>query len=169
MDHWRPINIWQRRGLGRGGGGRGKVIEQAEEKDEKLLLRIRGKDLFACECKAKYHRSCKSKYIQRSEYWRSGMQLMLRTVRAWESIESCYILLRGESAAKQKDVHPDRTECNVHCGLRRITIPKPRTEKLKNRLETSEVGKHVSFTQLNTGANRDPRISSTNIHILKRQ
>ena len=37
--------------------------------DEKLLTRIRGFDLFACE--AQYHRSCQKKYLQNPEKWRS--------------------------------------------------------------------------------------------------
>lgn len=46
------------------------ILELAERKeDENLLRRIRGHDLFACE--AKYHRSCRTKYIQRPEKWRS--------------------------------------------------------------------------------------------------
>ena len=42
-------------------GGGDQVIKAAEHKgDEKLLIRIRGKDLFACE--AKYHRKCRKTY-----------------------------------------------------------------------------------------------------------
>jgi hypothetical protein len=40
-----------------------------EKHDEYLLTRIRGVDLFACE--AQYHPSCKYKYSQNPEKWRS--------------------------------------------------------------------------------------------------
>ena len=46
------------------------VLNRAEEDhDERLLRRIRGHDLFACE--AKFHRSCRSKYTQNPQKWRS--------------------------------------------------------------------------------------------------
>lgn len=37
--------------------------------DDKLLTRIRGYDLFAC--KAKYHKSCRTNYLQNPRKWRS--------------------------------------------------------------------------------------------------
>ena len=40
-----------------------------EKHDEYLLTRIRGVDLFACE--AQYHPSCRNKYSQNPEKWRS--------------------------------------------------------------------------------------------------
>ena len=40
-----------------------------EKHDEHLLTRIRGVDLFACE--AQYHPSCRNKYCQNPEKWRS--------------------------------------------------------------------------------------------------
>ena len=40
-----------------------------EKHDEHLLTRIRGVDLFACE--AQYHPSCRNKYSQNPEKWRS--------------------------------------------------------------------------------------------------
>ena len=39
------------------------VLDMAEKKqDEKLLTRIRGHDLFACE--AKFHKNCRINYMQ---------------------------------------------------------------------------------------------------------
>lgn len=55
-------------------GGWGKILEMAEEKqDEKLLRRIRGQDLFACE--AKWHRSCRVAYMQDPAKWRSQSKI----------------------------------------------------------------------------------------------
>ena len=46
------------------------IIETAEMLgDDKLLTRIRGHDLFACE--AKYHKSCRTRYMQNPAKWRS--------------------------------------------------------------------------------------------------
>ena len=46
------------------------VLEMAEMKqDEQLLVRIRGHDLFASE--AKFHKTCRMKYMQKPEKWRS--------------------------------------------------------------------------------------------------
>ena len=46
------------------------VLDAAEQRqDEKLLTRIRGQDLFACE--AKFHRSCLRSYLQNPDHWRS--------------------------------------------------------------------------------------------------
>jgi len=46
------------------------VLEMAEMKqDEKLLVRIRGHDLFASE--AKFHKTCPMNYMQKPEKWRS--------------------------------------------------------------------------------------------------
>ncbi|KAL5022875.1 hypothetical protein ScPMuIL_002030 [Solemya velum] len=46
------------------------ILERAEKKkDDRLLTRIRGRDLFACE--AKYHKSCRIAYMQDPMKWRS--------------------------------------------------------------------------------------------------
>lgn len=46
------------------------ILQTAEgKKDEKMLRRIRGHDLFACE--AKYHQSCRVKYVQDPRKWQS--------------------------------------------------------------------------------------------------
>ena len=46
------------------------IVRISEERnDEKMLLRIRGYDLFACE--ARYHPSCRKKYTMKPQYWRS--------------------------------------------------------------------------------------------------
>ena len=51
-------------------GGRVTILREAESKsDEKLLKRIHGFDLFACE--AKYHKSCRTQYVQKPEKWHS--------------------------------------------------------------------------------------------------
>ena len=51
-------------------GGWKRVLEAAEEKsDEALLTRIRGHDLFACE--ARFHNSCRAKYVTNPQQWRS--------------------------------------------------------------------------------------------------
>ena len=39
------------------------------KKNEKLLNRIRSFELFACV--AKYHKSCRTQYLQKPEKWRS--------------------------------------------------------------------------------------------------
>ena len=43
--------------------------EAERKKNKKLLNRIRGFDLFACE--AKYHKSCRTQYLQQPEKWRN--------------------------------------------------------------------------------------------------
>ena len=49
------------------------VLEMAEMKqDEKLLTRIRGHDLFACE--ANFHKSCRSKYMQKPDKGKYGQR-----------------------------------------------------------------------------------------------
>ena len=49
------------------------VLEMAEKKtDDKLLTRIRGHDLFACE--AKYRKNCRMQYMQKAEKWQSTNQ-----------------------------------------------------------------------------------------------
>lgn len=54
------------------------VLEMAEKKqDEKLLTRIRGYDLFACE--AKFHKNFRMKYMQDAEKWQSTDQWILET------------------------------------------------------------------------------------------
>lgn len=50
--------------------GGATVLNVAEiKRDEKLLTRIRGHDLFACE--AKFHESCRMGYVQDPAKWRS--------------------------------------------------------------------------------------------------
>ena len=51
-------------------GGGGRILEVATEKnDTKLLRRITGFDLFACE--ARFHESCRTQYLQTPQKWRS--------------------------------------------------------------------------------------------------
>ena len=40
-----------------------------KKKDEKLLKRIRGADLFACE--AKFRKNCSNNYMQKPQKWQS--------------------------------------------------------------------------------------------------
>ena len=52
-------------------GGWKTVLQVAEHRnDEHLLRRIRGHDLFACE--AKFHQSCRIKYVQDPTKWQSS-------------------------------------------------------------------------------------------------
>ena len=51
-------------------GGGGRILEVATDKnDTKLLRRITGFDLFACE--ARFHESCRTQYLQTPQKWRS--------------------------------------------------------------------------------------------------
>ena len=60
-----------------------------EKHDEHLLTRIRGVDLFTCE--AQYHTSCRNKYCQIPEKWRSKYedskerQIQIATLR-WADV-----------------------------------------------------------------------------------
>jgi hypothetical protein len=62
---------WKTEGTGRFEYDGGVTVQRiAQEKhDEYLFTRIRGVDLFACE--AQYHPSCRNKYCQNPEKWRS--------------------------------------------------------------------------------------------------
>ena len=52
-------------------GGWKTVLQVVEHRnDERLLRRIRGHDLFACE--AKFHQSCRIKYVQDPTKWQSS-------------------------------------------------------------------------------------------------
>ena len=62
---------WNTQGLSRFGCDGWESVQEAAEskKDEKLLTRIRGHDLYACE--AQFHRKCLIDYLQSPEKWRS--------------------------------------------------------------------------------------------------
>ena len=68
-------------------GGWQDIEHEAELRgDEKLLTRVRGKDLFACE--AMYHCSCrKSFYIQDPKSWRSDSDELRNAQNALEAIK----------------------------------------------------------------------------------
>lgn len=60
--------------------GGATVLDVAKKKqDEKLLTRIRGHDLFACE--AKFHESCRMGYVQDPAKWRSKNEDNIKETR----------------------------------------------------------------------------------------
>ena len=135
-------------------GGGETIIKLAEERgDENLAIRIRGKDLFACE--AKYHKSCRMKYCYR-EKWRSQDELEKEQSRDIEECHSnCFTKLC--KVIDQKIIH--RNEIMKMTDLKDLYVeylsetpfanPNYRTSKLKSRLMNHEVyGNKLSFVSL---------------------
>ena len=134
------------------------VLSKAEEKrDEKLLCRIRGFDLSLC--KAKFHKSCKSQYFQKPEYWRSSSiddkqsqaELEEKHSVAFEKVVSIIEtkVIEEKTILKLKDL------CDFYVReLAKSRFPNDeyRSEKLKNKIEKHQLlSKHVTIIRVNKG------------------
>ena len=121
-------------------GGK-KIIDVAEKKqDEILLTRIRGCDLFACE--AKYHRSCRTQYIQDPFKWRTAdkntkaEQEALEQSHATAFASVCKVI--EEDVLRMKKIVKLSDLCALYIkSLDQTPHPNPsyRGENLKGKLE----------------------------------
>ena len=131
------------------------IVQCAESKnDEKLLVRIRGYDLFASE--AHFHAKCRNKYIQDPKYWRSQdteaklHQEEKEAVHAIAFSKVCEVVskevLKNQMVVKLTDLVQmyvnefDSTE---------FPNPNYRSEKLKEKLE-SKYGKLIEFCKIDS-------------------
>ena len=120
------------------------IVREAErKKDEKLLNRIRGFDLFACE--AKYHKSCRTQYLLKFEKWRSRSDklAMLQNKLEEAHIKACKHvceILEDEAIDRKKVVKLSdlRKECAKILETTEFVSPAYRGEKLKTKIEKSE-------------------------------
>ena len=137
------------------------VIEMAETKqDEKLLTRVRGFDLFACE--AKFHKNCRISYMQNSEKWRTTdtkarqQQLSLEEAhkRAFEVI--CDVIekevLADHNVVKLSDLREtyvsslkENNFYNPDYRSHKRKMKLERHEPFRNRLSFCELGKFKSY------------------------
>ena len=136
-------------------GGGVTILREAERKsDEKLLKRIRGFDLFACE--AKYHKSCRTQYVQKPEKWRSKsdeskmLQNKLEETHDKAFSHVCEILenevIKRKKVIKLNDL---RKEYVKILEATEFANPGYRGEKIKSNIEKSEQFKEkVSFCPL---------------------
>ena len=122
------------------GGGVTIVREAERKKDEKLLNRIRGFDLFACE--AKYHESCRTQYLQKPEKWRSKSD---ESVMLQNKLEEVHIKAFKHVCEILEDEVIDRKKVVTLSDLRKeyakiletteFASPDYRGEKLKMKIE----------------------------------
>ncbi|KAL5007478.1 hypothetical protein ScPMuIL_016284 [Solemya velum] len=129
------------------------VVKCAEKtKDEKLLVRIRGYDLFAAE--AHFHSSCRKKYLQDPDYWRStDMGAKLHQEELEEAHERAF---RQVCDKVSKDVVGNNDVLKFVELLKMYTTaldetkfpnPEYRSEKLKAKLQ-STYGEQITFCQI---------------------
>ena len=117
------------------------ILDVAERKhDEKLLTRIRGFDLFACE--AKYHQSCRTCYIQDATKWRSSddkaKQEQVALEQAHAGAFDCVRKVIEEDVLRKKNIIKLKDLCSIYIeSLDRTSHPNPfyRSENLKVKLE----------------------------------
>ena len=121
------------------------VLEMAEKKtDDKLLTRIRGHDLFACE--AKYHKNCRMQYMQKAEKWQStNQEAKIYQINLEAAHKNSHLKLYVRLL--QKDVFQNVKILKLS-DLRKIYIdiledgehrnPDYRSRKLKHKLESHE-------------------------------
>ena len=86
-------------------GGQTVIREAVKKKDFKLLRRISGVDLFACE--AMYNLSCQQKYLNKPEYYRSKDVSQVRERSKMETayrqaFERVWEVVKDNILAKQK-------------------------------------------------------------------
>ena len=128
------------------------ILECAEnKKDEKLLVRIRGYDLFASE--AHFHATCRKKYIQDPQYWRSQdteaklQQEEKEAAHETAFSEVCEVVSKEVVSNQAVFNLKDLLQLYVK-ELESTDFPNPnyRSGKLKDKLE-SRFGKSVRLTQ----------------------
>ena len=131
------------------------IVQCAESKnDEKLLLRIRGYDLFASE--AHFHPKCRKKYVQDPHYWRSQDTEAKLHQEEKESAHEKAFLKVCEVVSKEVIINQtvikltDLVQLYVK-ELEGTDFPNSnyRSEKLKNKLE-SIYGQQIAFCKLDT-------------------
>ena len=131
------------------------IVQCAESKnDEKLLLRIRGYDLFASE--AHFHPKCRKKYVQDPQYWRSqDTEAKLHQEEKEAAHETAFLKV---CEVVSKEVMSNQTVIKltdlVQLYLKELEgtdFPNPnyRSEKLKDKLE-SRYGQQIAFCKLAT-------------------
>ena len=136
------------------GGGVTIVREAERKKDEKLLNRICGFELFACE--AKYHKSCRTQYLQKPEKWRSKSD---ESAMLQNKLEEAHTKTFKHVCEILEDEVIDRKEAVKLSNLRKeyakipetteFANPDYRGEKLKTRIGKSEQFKEkLSFCPL---------------------
>jgi hypothetical protein len=125
-----------------------------EKHDEHLLTRIRGVDLFACE--AQYHPSCRNKYSQNPEKWRSkdedSKERQSHTEKAHrealdivKSLIERFVIL-GKSVVKLNEL---REIYVSRLAETEFSNPNCRSENLKVNLEKT-YGKKIMFIKMET-------------------
>ena len=125
-----------------------------EKHDEHLLTRIRGVDLFACE--AQYHPSCRNKYCQNPEKWRSkdedSKERQSHTEKAHreafdivKSFIERFVIL-GKSVVKLNEL---REIYVSKLAETEFSNPNYRSENLKVNLEKT-YGKKIMFIKMET-------------------
>ena len=123
-------------------GGWQDVIKDADQRgDTKLLTRIRGKDLFACE--AKYHRSCRKAYhVQDPQTWQSKNVERIESQKALEEAHSFAFnkiceAINDEVLTKNRMMKLGDLRKLYISHLENTDYPNPeyRGSKLKNKLE----------------------------------
>lgn len=145
------------------------ILQTAEGKnDEELLRRIRGHDLFACE--AKYHQSCRIKYVQDPRKWQSVNEAAKTKQQMTEQAHSIAFskvreridteVLRDERMVKLSDFTEMYNVCLQENGLENADY---RGENLKIKLQKHyeeklsfcSLGKFQTYIVYNAGVSTE--------------
>ena len=147
--------IWQNENLSRFKDNGKSIVDQAKDReDEKLLCRIQGYDLAACQ--AKFHRTCKINYIQNPEKWRSksedAKEEQTELEKAHEVAFKEILTEIDEKVIQDKKILKlgDLRELYVN-ALKATKFPNSdyRNEKLKSKIEKHpKYVNHISFIKL---------------------
>ena len=131
------------------------IVQCAESKNgERLLLRIRGYDLFASE--AHFHPKCSKKYVQDPQYWRSqDTEAKLHQEKKEAAHETAFLkvseVVSKEVKSNQTVIKPtDLVQLYVK-EFEGTDFPNPnyRSEMSKDKLE-SRYGQQIAFCKLDT-------------------
>ena len=148
---------WTTEGLCQFEYGAWTNVEQEADlrNDDRLLTRIRGKDLFACE--AMYHRSCRKLYhVQDPKSWRSdndgqrNRQLALEVAHRFAFNKVCEFVEQEVLISKRMLKLCDLKELYVsHLEETEFPNPNYRATKLKDKLQNHpKFSSALSFCQL---------------------
>ena len=135
-------------------GGGSAVIEQARKlHDVEFISRIDGQDWFARS--AKYHPSCRKKYMQQKDYWRSSDIEEKTKQQALEEAHSQAFMavtdVVNDTVVRGKKMHTLKDLNEIYMNeLDKTNFPNRnhRGTKLKERLEKSDLKDKIGFAQL---------------------
>ncbi|XP_076340647.1 uncharacterized protein LOC143241060 [Tachypleus tridentatus] len=144
------------------GGGQTVIDIATSHNDDRLLTRIRGQDLFACE--AQYHPNCRKKYTSNPALWNSIDPENIKQKAGLEeanqnALQKVVDYVSNTIIVEQNVVMLSHLRRLYATELQQTRYDNPhyRAEKLEEKLQKHpELGSKLEFTLVETGRGKLP-------------